>query len=78
MQYKSTCISAISKFMREMSFSKEHYVKVYGPHSPMYFDLILCTEKCSKCIYSCINFSSNTPSSVEKWNSKIFLMNIIM
>lgn len=71
MKYNSV-ISAISTLMKELDFSKEHYVKMYRPFFPLYFGIILQAKKTSQYIYRFINTSNNVPKSFEKWKSLDF------
>jgi exonuclease III len=68
MKYNSV-ISAISTFMKGEKFSREHYVKMYGPFFPLYFRIILQAKKTSQYIYRFINTSYTVPKSFEKWKS---------
>lgn len=72
MQYNSI-ISAIAKFLRLFSFTKEMYCYTIGPIILLYYEQLFFYKKCTNIIYKNINTKDKTPASVVRWNSEISL-----
>lgn len=73
MQYNSI-ISAIAKFLRLLSFTKEMYCYTIGPIIPLYYEpLFFYKKKCTNIIYKNINNKDKTPASVVRLNSGMSL-----
>ena len=67
----NSIISAISKYVKNMNFSKDNYTKTVGPFIPFHCVEILLYKKCTKPIYKLVNTrkeSTCIPSSICRWN----------
>ena len=42
-----------------------------SPCLPIYFELILIEEKCTKIIYNYLNVKEVNPTSINKWNQEL-------
>ena len=68
MKYNSI-ISAISKYVNDMNFSKENYTKTVGPFIPFHCVEILLYKKCTKPIYKLVNTKKEgITNSIRRWN----------
>ena len=68
MKYNSI-ICAISKYVKDMNFSKDNYIKTVGPFIPFHCVEILLYKKCTKPIYKLVNTKKERiPSSICRWN----------
>ena len=63
----NSIISAISKYVKDMNFSKDNYTKTVGPFIPFHCVEILLYKKCTKPIYKLVNTKKET-NSICRWN----------
>lgn len=70
MQYNSI-ISAISKFLKSVFVERVNIEKNCTPFLPMYFEVILLNEKCTKAIYKILNYTEAVPTAISRWNNEL-------
>ena len=64
----NSIICAISKYVKDMNFSKNNYIKTVGPFIPFHYLEILLYKKSTKPIYNLVNSKKESiPSSICRW-----------
>ena len=65
----NSIISAISKYVKDMNFSKDNNTKTVGPFIPFQCVEILLYKKCTKPIYKLVNTKKEgITNSICRWN----------
>ena len=70
MQYNSIC-SAISKYLRTLTFDSSSYEQLTRPSIPFYFNFFFSNMKPSKCIYNLLSNSTESPTCFVKWKNEL-------